>query len=484
MVRTDATRSRIAAAGHAIAFLALGGCNSKLAVLLQPNEEDKAQLASLNAEAYRANARVKLPFDPQRQSLVVEDNAFLGRVPASLVSQYGLPIAYTQPTIRTQVPTAFRLIDKALCDEISADPTMRASGIMIGMQVSSPEAASCVLSTEEALPASALRVSSKVEQVPSDTARGIYRVQIDVHSPAGQVYRLQHYVFGRDGSNDTSLADVVARAIGLAGPVQARNMVDREVVLKLVQARRQLTSAAAVAELETFLADGTGHARGEVGFELFARDPELLSPYADRLIAKLDEQQRLSRAQQGDQREKTGDLISILPSTEFNRLTAAILATLRTNPDHVDGVSERLVERLAGAGSSVLPLLGDMAADYRRVNRPPPYAHLNLACRVGLKAQAVVGDDYLHFWARANEPELRHRGNRAGQRRLHRKFDIHYAPNVSSYGAMLYITLRRIGLAKAAEAKAAHTQIRSFRERAGHVHPKSPPEVCTSALMA
>lgn len=89
---------------------------------------DHLVLWNLQKQTAAANADVQIPFDLTQQELVLEGSLSNGW----LVNNYALPLVYGRQDVKGAWRYSFtRLIDRAECDRIRKDKSLRASGIVV-----------------------------------------------------------------------------------------------------------------------------------------------------------------------------------------------------------------------------------------------------------------------------------------------------------------------------------------------------------------
>lgn len=156
---------------------------------------DYRALAQLRFEVAAANAPVRIPFDPDRQALVLERSGDVD----GFVTDHALPVIYAlRAGNRGSRHQATRMVEKAVCDRGRGDPSWEAAGIFtmgfhdqdLWGRGSRLENRFCVLHMPEdpALPAVTVSTASREELAGLLPIR---RTTTTVTMPEGSSYVLQ-----------------------------------------------------------------------------------------------------------------------------------------------------------------------------------------------------------------------------------------------------------------------------------------------------
>jgi hypothetical protein len=87
---------------------------------------DHAALSELRAQYDAANARVSVPFDPERQVLVFEGD---GNGGSEYVQNYALPVAYSRNANHPEGFRSNRMMARDVCAKVRGNPALNAAGI-------------------------------------------------------------------------------------------------------------------------------------------------------------------------------------------------------------------------------------------------------------------------------------------------------------------------------------------------------------------
>lgn len=440
------------------------------------SDEDKALLGRLQREAELANRKVRVPVAASAADVAISAQGSLDHVAEMLVGNSGLARAYRGSGPSGSEPFhAFRLIDRALCNELDANPSMRQAGVAIDeIRRPPPAGTPCVLRTEEAPDQHAILVSRTSERVEHDTAR-ITRHRTTLDFPDGRSVRLVHYGFRGALVPEQTAADI-ARTLGGPWP-RGSNLLTRDTAEALIAGRLGQSSRSHEAMLTAFLDGGRSLSGSDI--EMLAARPGLLHDHADTIVDVLAAERR--PADDGSRLKAAADLVAGLSEPDFERLGPRIRTTL-AGVDPLTFPSDLLIERAGSYGVAALPLFDTFLTQHRAAERTPSRALYAGICRIGAPAASALGDELLSLWESANALVFRVRPRERSQQ-LRRTLNLRHAPYLNAADAMLYVALKRIGLGDVADARAQHAHKDQFRARSAGLGTASPADRCTATTV-
>jgi hypothetical protein len=453
---------------------------------------DHRMLRSLAASYDAANARIAIPFDPTRQSLVFNS----GESGAWLTQNYALPVAYSANANFPEGYLSHRMMKTAICAKVRQLPALQAAfvhaygfhdGDAIGAR--RMETRFCDLSMPERPALPLMQVSRREEKI-TEGWLPVTRVTTRVTTPDGQIFQLLGGVaaplswipkpvmgcalnsgsaswdcgasFWREGftpivsgttrySRDST---VLARALGLHPvPIANRKGCDPALVLAKMATVEGDTLTRQLANIDAMIADPVAKvADWQIG--VVTNNAEALASRADAIMSGIERAARVTGKDRYRARESgriLARLIANLPHDKFVAFGARVLA-LYSNADdkHWLWEAEPLLRRLGDLGTDALPYLINARASTPSVNS----AGIEGLCRVGVAGRSVGEPALLAMWAKSRDGF--DRNNRAA----------------------MYIAMRRMGISPPPLVDGKHDQLASLQAEWADISPQSPPTVC------
>lgn len=471
---------------------------------------DHFALAQLGTAYDAANAKIAIPFNPQRQALVFEDSGNNG---SWFVQNYNLPVAYARNPNHPESFRSNRMMAREICLKVRGTPTFGAAGIYTfgffdgdGIYGRKMESRFCEISMPERPTRPKVIVAAHEERFLNGTLP-VTRVTTIVTTSDGRHYSLLGGVaaplswipmpvmgcglnsgapswdcsaaFWRNGftpivagkTRYSRDALVLARALGLRRiEIADRKGGDPTFVLAKMAEVEEATLARQLAAVDEMIADPTAKVK-DWQTSVLANRPEILAARADAIMLGLERAAAIGGADRPKARESgriLARLVAQLPDARFQGFGSRILSLYRKNfnPEPHDGEqdshwlweSESLLRRLGDLGPNALPILIDFRASIPNVNG----AGVEGMCRVGAAGKTVAGPVLLTMWRNTD------------------KFD-------RDQQRSLFIAMRRVGVPVPPIAEthdgAAFVQKRNpmaeFMQDWGDVSPTSPPRVCS-----
>lgn len=453
-----------------------------------------AEFARLDADVRRSNAAKSVPFSPEGNALVIDDerSGTLSGVATALVSRYGLPVAYeTNKNSKTASHLAHRIAGKARCVELRS-PAYRSAGIYAtGMhegrkflkdrcRYSAPEDPVLpvvrVSATKSRHHAALLPYEQTIVQIDAGGGepvrltsgsaaplswwpKPIMGCALNSGAPSWQCFmgfgREAVRGLGGEGGYGGASIEVVANALGLSKPPAGMGPPpdDSSTATRLEQTVTQSIDGA-TAMLDRIVADPT--VKATVHDVPGLRDrPDLLAPRADAMVAAV------ARALDGGSRTREvgrilQSFLAMLPPDDFQRVGPRLLADLAARP-HIDHnhIAAELAARLGNLGEPAIGVLEKLAfSSGRREFAAAIYG----LCRVGAPA-ASLADKVATLLVK----------NKRNHGEIH---------------AAAYLALLRMGRPDLADADPdadAYYARKHYGAWRATVTPESPPSVCASS---
>lgn len=434
----------------------------------------KAQLAlaeQLNAEVAAANARVKLPFDPQGDTIVTNGADLL-------VRDFAAPLAFREEPNAPQAQrfTAFRLVRHPDCrSEPELDPVLDRPGV-------------CLLQTIEAPPADAYVLGMTRRPAERDGTR-VTRYDIRIGKPGSRAITLAF--FGAGIIEERKWTPLVAQSLGLRKQLApAAALPDRAAATRLIEASRGGTVAhdrSWVAELAR-----TGHLSDRRSTSARSVEPAIIAEQADGLVTQFE--RGMADRKSICCLELIASLLVRLPPANWSQQLPRILAAIVDAPEFDPQLVGDLGPRLGDAGAITAPAMVRLAGEGGFTILPVAQG----ACRIGKAASQGIRGATLAGWRTVNRPSIRSqpRGSylRIMRYRECRERVQRFGPpttlegiygsscvrptTLTDTGRALYLGLKRMGLGEQADAFALHRDRADYKRRFQAVGPDTPADIC------
>lgn len=452
-----------------------------------------SRAAVLDQQLREANAKVRVDFSPERQSIVfAQPSGVLSSGAGAMVSRYGLDVAYAARThLKTAKHLASRLGGKVLCAEMRKNTSYRDAGASVANVRVDRKAVRdvCIYHVPEDPTLPAIEIASKEHKVKSAILPYTYRA-ISVRDASGVSNTLMsghaaplawlpmpvigcalnssapswdcsagfwrsRMAIGGDGFYGAQATDVVAKALGLrqvavesrVAAVNAGSQSPPTIVLKdsLDVAIAALERVIAKPDERIYLSDVK--LLRSFPEEIGKRQEKIVDAVKARLTAPTTSGWETARALEG--------LLSELPDDRFLSAGRALLPLVAL-PDRwgQESLPGDFMVRLGDLGADAVPKLEALAfANPRRANAA---AILGL-CRAGAAAKPLA--DKIASILKQEKVE----------RRLHQA---------------AYVTLLRLGrkdLTTDATLPASARRAATYHAWAETISPESPASVCVTA---
>jgi len=437
----------------------------------------------LNAEASVQNAKVKIAFDPARESIITVSAP-------DLVRDYRLNYAQREDVTKVGRPEqyeSFRIVRYPGCNKV------RPEGDFSYLLNPTGKPGICSLHIfAEAPPPASLRTEIQRRTVEVEGHK-ISRVDMTIKRPDGRTVVLVFY----PGRSDLSsmAAPQIASALNLrprgddVSDVPAPDEVDRLITLATTQA-------------------------GKIKYawldDLAQRDPASnqnlhAARFAPAEIAKRGEaltrrfEQMAPQAAGARYWNLIGESLALLPQQDWVRYRDRLAAALIRAPREQVVAQKKLIFRMSDMGVGAVPVLLRASGD-GIVSNEIAIA----ACRIGAPIAPQFGQTLLASWQRRNSPQLMDFDSRRGLGRRGRgniwrrqvwehctaegkKYgppdDITFSacwaiPETNSEASATYLALRRMGLGKEADAMARHQYSIHWKQTYAAIGPSSPAGIC------
>nr|WP_314446178.1 hypothetical protein [uncultured Sphingomonas sp.] len=442
----------------------------------------KAQLAlaeQLNAEVAAANARVKLPFNPQGDTIVT-DGADL------LVRDFAAPLAFREEPNAPQAQrfTAFRLVRHPDCQsEPELDRVFDRPGV-------------CLLRTIEAPPAGAYVLGMTRRPAERDRTR-VTRYDIRIGKPGSRAYTLAF--FGAGIIEERKWTPLVAQSLGLRKQLApAASLPDQAAATRLIEASRGGT----VAHDRSWIAElaRTGHLSDRRSTSARSVEPTIIAEQADGLVTQFE--RGMADRKSICCLELIARLLVHLPPDDWSKHLPRILAAIAKAPEVDPQLVGDLGPRLGDAGAIAAPAMVRLAGDGGFTILPVAQG----ACRMGKAASQAVRGATLAGWRSVNRPDFRNRRSRSSSlsrggfniwrhERWKRCEKVRNLPppdtldglygsscwfptTLTDTGRALYLGLKRMGLGEQADAFALHKDRADYKRRFETVDPNTSADIC------
>jgi hypothetical protein len=408
---------------------------------------DHAALQRLGASYDAANAKVAVPFDPERHALVFDGNGTDG---SWFVQNYRLPVSYSRNPNSPEGFRSNRMMARETCGEVRENPAVGAAGVYTfgfhdGDAISSRKMDTrfCDLAMPER-PTLPMVTVARREDKARYAQLPITRVTTTVTTPDGQRFRLLGGVaaplswlpmpvigcglnsgaarwdcqvaFWRDGFTPIVAGNTrynrdsftLARALGLnLVEIAARQGGDATLVRSKMAEVEEATLARQLSAIDLMIADPLAKVEDwQTG--VVARRPEALAAKADAIMTGLERAAAVGGSRRSKARESgriLAGLIAGLPRDRFVTYSPRLLTLYRANFEAVaDGTrrtqshwlweSEPLLRRVGDLGPKALFVATDPRAAAPNVNQ----AGIEAMCRVGAPGRSESGPVLLSRW--------------------------------------------------------------------------------------
>lgn len=473
----DLTRTSILAAAFA-----LSGCD-----LFKDMAVDSL-IERLKAEASVENAKVKIAFDPARETIVTDSAPYL-------VRDYALNYAHRQGENKDGSRGAFaswRMVRYPGCNRSHPDGDFSYSFGFGGK----PDRCTLEIFVENPPPkALTTEVKSQLLEVEGYAIR---RFELTIRRPDGRKGTLVLY----PGRSDLAFeaAPPIASALGLErrGEGLAGLAGPREVD-RLIEAAIGRSGGTKYAWLDQLAQrdPASDHSHYPSGFAAVE-----ISKRAEALTRRFEI--KASQADTAPYWGFIGDLLARLPQDDWVRYRARIAAAMLHAPR--EGVMEqkKLIHRMADMGADAGPVLAHATSD--------GFIHNEIAiatCRAGAPVAPYMAKRLMAAWKVSNSPQLigfderrrwrRDHGWRGELRRERRReewerctengkkygppaniaFSMCWAiPDSRPEASPTYLALRRMGSGAEADAVMRHQYSKHWKKTYAAIGPNSPAEVC------
>lgn len=445
-------------------------------------------LERLNAEAAVQNAKVKIAFDPTRETIVTDSAPFL-------VRDYALNYAHRQTESvdgRRGEFASWRMVRYPGCNRPHPDGDFSYS---FGYGAKPDR---CILQIfAENPPPTALTTEVKSQLVEVE-GYSIRRIALTLRRPDGRKATLVLY----PGRSELAFeaAPHIAAALGLdprsdgfaglAGPPEVDRLIDAAIAR---------SGGAKYAWLDE-LAKGdpaSDHSHYPSGFAAVE-----IGKRAEALTRRFEI--KASRADTTRYWRFIGDLLARLPQDDWLRYRERIAAAMPRAPREALMEQKKLILRMADMGAAVGPVLAHATSD--------GFVHNEIAiatCQAGAPVAPYMAKTLMAAWKVSNSPQLvsfesrrrwrRDHGWRGGLRgELRRRqwerctehgkkhgppaninFSACWAiPDSRSEASPTYLALRRMGLGAEADAIMRHQYSKHWKKTYAAIGPNSPAKVC------
>jgi hypothetical protein len=398
---------------------------------------DHYTLAALRASYDAANAQVHVPFDPTRQALIFETDGS----PSWFTQNYALDVAFSANDSHPEGARSTRMLDKALCETVGNDASLRAARIYTSGFHDRDEIGSSVLETRFcnlSMPEAPQLPLVRVKREETNTRAGLLPVRLvttTIETPDGKNFQLRggtasplswipmpmigclwssgapswkcDWGFWRNSftpivSGSTRYSRdlyALARALGLR-PVEKSERTAAPLPA-MIQARMEQIEKEArdhqLANVEAMVADPLMK-KPDWDVGVLAEDSVLLSQKSTLIMTGVEKSAMVARADRHKTRESgriLAGLLAKLPDEAFQRLKPRILRVYqKADDEHWLWGAETLIRRLGDLGVEAMPYL---------VNRDAPAINSNFAaiegiCRVGLAGREMAMPVVLSMW--------------------------------------------------------------------------------------
>lgn len=442
----------------------------------------------LNEEASARNAKVKISFDPTRETIVTDSAA-------RLVREFAINYAHRREEAyagRPEEYASFRMVRYPGCKKARPDSDF---GYTLG-QSATPGLCDLHIFAETP-PAKALMIESTWRLVEIE-GYSIRRVDMVIKRPDGRSVALEFYPGQSD--LDYEAAPQIASALGL----KPRGS--------------EVAEAPGPDEVDRLIAAATDRA-GNTKYawldELALRDPAFAQSHSPSDFAAVEIGKRAEaltrrfelKASQADiagYLKFIGDVLARLPQEDWVRYRGRLAAAmLRSRREDVEA-QKKLILRMADMGGDVGPVLAHATSE--------GFVHNEIAiatCRAGEPVAPYMAKRLMAAWKVSNSPQLigfnegsrwrRDRGWRGELRRELRReewdrctengkkygppaniaFSICWAiPDSSPEASPTYLALRRLGHGTEADAIMRHQYSKHWKKTYAAIGPASPAKVC------
>jgi hypothetical protein len=442
----------------------------------------------LNAEAAVQNAKIKIAFDPARETIITDSAPFL-------VRDYALDYAHRQDENVDGSRGAFasyRMVRYPGCKKV------RPAGDFSFILGQSRKPGLCELHIFAERPSSTALTTELTRRLVDVEGYKVSQISLTINRPDGRKATLVFYPGRSDLAYEA--APKIASALGLrprgtdVSGVPGPDEVDR-----LIEAAMVESGGIKYAWLD----------------ELAQRDPvddQGLSPsrFAPAEIAKRAEaltrrfEQKAPQASTARYWKFIGDVLVQLPQDGWLRYRDRIAAALLRAPREAVMEQKKLILRIADMAAAAGPVLAHATGD--------GFVHSEIAistCRAGAPVAPYMAKRLMAAWKASNSPQLVSFESRRRWRRVHgwrgglrgelrRKewerctehgkkygppaniaFSVCWAiPDSRSEASPTYLALRRMGLGAEADGIMRHEYSRHWKKTYASIGPASPAEVC------
>jgi len=446
-----------------------------------------ALVERLNKEASEQNAKVKIAFDPERETIITDSAPYLVR---DFRLNYAHRKEYTVDGHPEQY-ASFRIVRYPGCNKARPEGDFSYS--------LNPSGTSGLCSLDifaEAPPRDALTTHVQRRLVEIE-GRKLSRVDLTIRRPDGRQAVLVFY----PGRSDfpQMIAPQIASALNLpprgngGSDVPGPDEVDR-----LIASATSQSGAIKYAWLDELAQRDPASGQD---FSATRLAPAEISKRGEALTRRFEQQ--APQADRARYWETIGDLLALLPQPGWVRYRDRIAAAMVLAPREQVMAQKKLIHRMADMGASAGPVLARATSD--------GFVHDEIAiaaCRVGAPVASQLGRTFLASWERSNSPQLVSYESKRGRRNrgLGRLFghdarreawerctedgkkygppanialSICWAyPDTRSEASPTYLALRRMGLGGEADATMKHQYSIHWKKTYAAIGPSSPAKVC------
>lgn len=449
-------------------------------------------------EAYdEANSKVDLPFDPERQALVLENEP-----PSWFVANYALTVAYSASANDPESFRSSRLIEDSVCDEVREMRSLVTEGIQVsgfydGEDIGSRalETRFCSLSMPETPDLPRVRVRREESEVV-ESRLPVRRVITTIETPDGRTYDLKggtaspllwlpmpialctldddegwacDWGFWRNSpkpivSGTTQYSRdllVLARALGLKPVAQSERrgaQPPKELLLRIEQAKQERLQAQ-LANVEAMIADPLMESP-DWDTRFLAEHPDTVAQRSTAIMAGVEKAAAIGgpdRTKAGESGRILAGLLAALPDADFRRLKLRILAVYEGADDrHWLWEVESLLGRLGDLGVEAMPYL----AKARTLPSQMGGAWIEGMCRVGFAGRDAASPHLKSAWNSVRDVAQNERRE------------------------ALYVAMRRVGIDPPPLAEDRRNQLSELRLRWADISPRSQASVCATRVEA
>ncbi len=467
----------------ALPFFALTGCESWF---FDYTTAHLAVIDRLNRDAAAINTKVKIAFDPARETIVAPEAVYL-------IQHYRLNVAYVRDDYYKGRPQEYRTHNMVRYPRCSRPSERQGNGYSIGSYYPGLHPGICTLTVYgEAPPRSAL-TTTIIQRPFVIEGYNIWRWQILISRPDGRQVSLLHFRGPQDSEQTTG--PLIASALGLQPRNgQFANLPGPGEVDRWIAASIASVDTPNFAQLDV-LAE-TGQLPANSSFSAHQIAPTEIAKRANKLVGQFE---NLIPSANANHLNDVGTMLARLPQDNWVRYRKRIMAALMVAPKDMLDHQPQLVLRLAELGADAAPLLARASSEKHIRN----YAEI-AACRIGASANQQLRDNFLASWKISNLPHLKYaferrdrdtfngRGIMARQR-WKRCFEdgkangppdditfsaCWYYPETGPEASRTYLALKRMGLGPEADAIARHQYSRHWKKTYALVGPQSDPKIC------